>query len=118
MTPGGASGPLLGIDAVREFNLLRDDYGAGYGKKPGGQVSIVTQSGSNEWHGTVFEFLRNNALDAKKFLRCRYFGLASGLPVQSGESRAQPVRAAHVYRDTEFHRGRDGYLFVRSGANA
>src|SRR5262249_4805359 len=67
MTPGGASGQLLGIDAVREFNLLRDTYGAEYGKKPGGQVSIVTQSGTNQWHGSGFEFLRNSALDAPNF---------------------------------------------------
>ena len=52
MTPGGASGQLLGIDAVREFNILRDSYSAEYGKKPGGQVSIVTQSGTNQWHGS------------------------------------------------------------------
>ena len=71
MKPGGASGQLLGIDAVREFNILRDTYGAEYGKKPGGQVTIVTQSGTNQLHGSVFEFLRNNALDAPQFLRCR-----------------------------------------------
>ena len=53
--PGGASGELLGIDAIREFNLERDTYDAEYGKKPGGQVSIVTQSGTNQWHGAVFE---------------------------------------------------------------
>src|SRR6202040_1933515 len=58
MQPGGASGMLLGVDAVREFNVRRDSYGAEFGKRPGGQVVIVTQSGSNEWHGTAFEFLR------------------------------------------------------------
>lgn len=67
MTPGGASGQLLGVDAIREFNLERDTYGAEYGKKPGGQVSIVTQSGTNQWHGSVYEFLRNNALDAPNY---------------------------------------------------
>ena len=67
MTPGGASGQLLGVDAVREFNILRDSYGAEYGKKPGGQVIIVTQSGTNNWHGSVYEFLRNNALDARNY---------------------------------------------------
>ena len=46
MQPGGASGELLGVDAVREFNVLRDSYGAEYGKHPGGQVIIVTQSGA------------------------------------------------------------------------
>ena len=64
VTPGGASGELLGIDAVREFNLQTDTYGAEYGKRSGAQVQIVTQSGTNQLHGTLFEFLRNSALDA------------------------------------------------------
>ena len=67
MTPGGASGELLGVDAVREFNVLRDSYGAEYGKKPGGQVIIVTQSGTNQLHGSLYEFVRNNALDAPNY---------------------------------------------------
>ena len=67
MQPGGTSGMLLGVDAVREFNVQRDTYSAELGKHPGGQVIIVTQSGSNQWHGSVYEFLRNNALDAANF---------------------------------------------------
>jgi hypothetical protein len=63
VTPGGVSGYLLGIDAVREFNLLTDTYSAEYGKRAGGQVVIVTQSGTNAVHGSLFEFLRNSALD-------------------------------------------------------
>jgi len=66
-TPGGASGQLLGVDAVREFNVVTDTYGAEYGKRPGGQVSIVTASGTNALHGTVYEFLRNSDLDARNF---------------------------------------------------
>jgi hypothetical protein len=62
-TPGGVSGYMLGIDAIREFNVLTDTYGAQYGKRAGGQVLVVTQSGSNTLHGTLFEFLRNSALD-------------------------------------------------------
>jgi hypothetical protein len=65
--PGGVSGQLLGIDAVREFNVVSDTYGAEYGKRPGGQISIVTQSGSNRLHGSLFEFLRNDKLDAKNY---------------------------------------------------
>ena len=80
MTPGGASGQLLGIDAVREFNMLRDTYGAEYGKKPGGQISIVTQSGTNQWHGSTFEFLRNNALDAPNFFDA---GLGAAVSAES-----------------------------------
>jgi carboxypeptidase family protein len=67
ITPGGVSGQLLGIDAVREFNVLTDAYSAEYGKRAGAQVSVVTQSGSNQLHGSVFEFLRNSALDARNF---------------------------------------------------
>jgi hypothetical protein len=66
-TPGGTSGQLLGVDAVREFNVVTDTYGAEYGKRSGGQVSIVTASGSNALHGTIYEFLRNSALDARNF---------------------------------------------------
>ena len=66
-TPGGTSGELLGVDAVREFNVVTDTYGAEYGKRPGGQVSIVTASGTNDLHGTLYEFLRNSALDARNF---------------------------------------------------
>jgi Carboxypeptidase regulatory-like domain len=78
--PGGTSQQLLGVDAVREFNLLRDSYGAQYGKHPGGQVSIITQSGTNQWHGSVFEYLRNNALDAPNF-----FDVGSAPPFQRNQ---------------------------------
>lgn len=67
MQPAGTSGQLLGVDAVREFNVVKDTYGAEYGKRPGAQVSIVTDSGTNQLHGTVFEYLRNSALDARNF---------------------------------------------------
>ena len=66
-TPGGTSGQLLGVDAVREFNVVTDTYGAEYGKRPGAQVSIVTASGTNELHGTLYTFLRNSSLDARNF---------------------------------------------------
>jgi hypothetical protein len=67
VTPGGTSGQLLGVDAVREFNVVTDTYGASYGKRDGAQVSIVTTSGTNELHGSAFEFLRNSALDARNY---------------------------------------------------
>ncbi len=81
---------LLGVDAVREFNVQRDSYGAEFGKRPGGQVVIVTQSGTNQWHGTAFEFLRNNVLDAPNFFdqgdappfQRNQFGASMGGPVQ------------------------------------
>src|SRR5467141_3171775 len=94
MQPGGPSGMLLGVDAVREFNVQRDSYSAEFGKHPGGQVIIVTQSGSNQWHGAVFEFLRNNALDAPNFFdqgsappfQRNQFGASAGGPLRSDKT--------------------------------
>ena len=94
MQPGGASQQLLGVDAVREFNLLTDSYGAEYGKRPGAQVLIVTQSGTNQLHGSLYEFLRNNAFDSRNFfdggsvpgLERNQFGVALGGPIQRNKS--------------------------------
>lgn len=94
MQPGGASQQLLGVDAVREFNVLRDSYGPDYGKHPGGQVTIVTQSGSNDLHGSVYEFLRNNALDAPNYFdqgsvpafQRNQFGAALGGPLRNNKT--------------------------------
>src|SRR5271156_4045926 len=66
-TPGGVSGQLLGVDAVREFAVVKDTYGAEYGKRPGAQINIVTANGTNDFHGSAYEFLRNSALDARNF---------------------------------------------------
>ncbi|HTH53767.1 MAG TPA: carboxypeptidase-like regulatory domain-containing protein, partial [Edaphobacter sp.] len=71
VTPGGTSGQLLGIDAIREFNVVSDTYSAAYGKRDGAQVSIVTTSGTNKWHGDAYEFVRNSFFDARN-----YFDLA------------------------------------------
>src|SRR6267143_1265044 len=90
MQPGGTSGMLLGVDAVREFNVQRDSYSAELGKRPGGQIIIATRSGSNQFHGSAFEFLRNNALDAPNF-----FDQGSAPPFQRnqfGASLGGPIR--------------------------
>lgn len=90
MQPGGVSQELLGVDAVREFNVLRDTYGAEYGKRPGAQVLIVTQGGTNRLHGSVYEFLRNNVFDAGN-----YFDKGSAPPFQRnqfGGALGGPIR--------------------------
>jgi len=94
MQPGGTSQQLLGVDAVREFNLLADSYSAEYGKRPGAQVLIVTQSGTNQLHGSIYEFLRNNAFDARNFFdgasvpgfERNQFGGAIGAPVKKNKT--------------------------------
>jgi hypothetical protein len=98
ITPGGVSGDLLGVDAVREFNVLTDTYSAEYGKRSGAQVIAVTQSGTNEWHASLYEFLRNSALDAKNFeaqntippFRQNQFGGSSGGPLHWPFTRTRP----------------------------
>jgi len=94
MQPGGASQQLLGVDGVREFNVLRDSYDAEYGKRPGGQVIIATQSGTNQLHGSAYEFLRNNALDASNYFdqgdappfQRNQFGVSLGGPIRSNKT--------------------------------
>jgi hypothetical protein len=62
-------------DAIAEFRLLTSDYTAEYGRNGGGVISIVTKSGGNQFHGSLFEFLRNRDLDAND-----YFNKQQGLP--------------------------------------
>src|SRR5580658_2587375 len=96
LTPGGASGQLLGVDGVREFNVVADTYGAEYGKRPGAQVSVTTTSGSNALHGALYEFLRNSDLDARNFFdqasiapfERNEFGGALGGPIQTDKTFA------------------------------
>ena len=59
------------VDSVQEVQVVRNSYDAQFGKSGGGVVSVVTKSGSNEFHGTVFEFLRNSALDANSWANNR-----------------------------------------------
>src|SRR5437899_3644050 len=91
ITPEGASRQLLGVEAVREFNVLTATYSAEYGKRAGGQINIVTTSGTNQWHGSAFEYLRNSAFDARNFfdqtigappLKRNQFGGALGGPLK------------------------------------
>jgi hypothetical protein len=85
-------GQQLGVEAIREFALLQNNYGAQYGRASGGVVNAVTQSGTNSIHGTVFEFLRNDKMDARDYfldprlskapLKRNQFGAALGGPIR------------------------------------
>ncbi len=55
------------VDAIQEFNLEKTDYNAEFGGKSGGVINVVTRSGSNRFHGSLFEFLRNDAFDARNY---------------------------------------------------
>jgi hypothetical protein len=65
--PGSVLGGDLGVDAIQEFSALTSNYSAEYGKTSGGVVNAITRSGTNKFHGSAYEFLRNSALDARNF---------------------------------------------------
>jgi hypothetical protein len=67
----GTSIGVPDVDTVQEVQILTADYGAEYGRSAGGQVRIITKSGTRDFHGNAYEFLRNSALDANTFERNR-----------------------------------------------
>lgn len=66
-SPGSALGVNLGVDSVEQFTVLTSNYPAHVGRSSGGVVGPTTRSGTDNFHGDVFEFLRNSALDARNF---------------------------------------------------
>ena len=66
-SPGSAAGGLLGVETVREFQVLVNNYSAEYGRSTGGIVTAVTRSGTNTIKGTLFEFNRDSRFDSKTF---------------------------------------------------
>jgi outer membrane receptor protein involved in Fe transport len=65
--PGSVLGGNMGVDAIQEFSVLTSNYSAEYGKTSGGVVNAITRSGTDAFHGSAYEFLRNSALDARNF---------------------------------------------------
>jgi len=90
--PGNVIGAALGVDAIQEFSVLTGGFSAEYGKASGGVVNAITKSGTNAFHGDVYEFIRNSALDSRDYFarsgntpiaqfRRNQFGAAVGGPV-------------------------------------
>src|SRR2546423_8485942 len=87
--PGSALGVNLGVDAVEQFSVLTSNYPAQHGRSSGGIISASTRSGTSEFHGSVYEFFRTSALDARNFFdtkkppfRRNQFGGSLGGPIQ------------------------------------
>ena len=95
LLPDTAVGVNLGVDAIREFTVLTSNYSAAYGKRAGGIINLATRSGTNQIHGSAFEFLRNSDLDARNFFdpgggpppfRRNQFGGAVGGPIRKDQT--------------------------------
>ena len=61
----GGTNSLVSLDAMQEFRIQTSSFAPEFGRTPGGQISVVTRSGTNQFHGTAFEYFRNDVLDAK-----------------------------------------------------
>ena len=73
---GNETGTTLGVDGIQEYKIITDSFNAEYGMSMGGQVVLVSKGGTNQFHGTAFEFFRNSALDARNFFD--YTSLSGG----------------------------------------
>ena len=91
VTPVSVMNQLLGVDAIREFSVLTNNFGAQYGRALGGVINAVTRSGANEWHGGAFEFLRSSGLDAKNFFDRQELPIPPFKRNQFGGSLGGPV---------------------------
>ena len=91
--PGSVLGGDLGVDAVQEFSVITSNVSAEYGRTSGGVINAITRAGTNQFHGSAYEFLRNDALDATNFFenlnglkkgsfRQNQFGVSAGGPIR------------------------------------
>ena len=107
----GASA-IPSVEGIQEFRVQTNSYLAEYGRSGGGQVTMVTKSGSNDYHGSAFEFLRNSAMDAKNFFLNRTGGRkASFQQHQYGASVGGPI-----IKDRTFFFGLYERRLVKSGS--
>ena len=88
----GTTSSLASVDAVQEFAIQTSTYAPEFGRQPGGQISLITKSGTNDYHGSVFDYIRNDVFDANNFfdnangfekqaLRQNDFGVTLGGPL-------------------------------------
>src|SRR6201997_897945 len=95
--PGSVLGGNLGVDAIQEFSVLTSNYSAEYGKTSGGVVNAITRSGTNGFHGSAYEFLRNSALDARNFFEDPTVRKAPFKRNQFGGAIGGPIIKNHTF---------------------
>jgi hypothetical protein len=96
----GTTQALVSVDALQEFRVESSTYSAEYGRNPGGQISMVTRSGTNDWHGNVFDYFRNEALDANSWFNDNTVPITRKPPERQndfGGTLGGPIRIPHFY---------------------
>ncbi|HEX4232656.1 MAG TPA: carboxypeptidase regulatory-like domain-containing protein [Bryobacteraceae bacterium] len=98
----GTSQSLLPVDALQEFRVMSSSYSAEYGRDPGGQFSLTSRSGTNAYHGSVFDYLRNNFFDANNWFDDYYRVPEPALRQNDfGGTLGGPVRIPKLYNGTD-----------------
>ena len=98
LSAAGGTNSLVSVDAMQEFQVQTSTFAPEFGRSPGGQISIVTRSGTNAFHGTLFNYFRNDKMDAND-----WFAKRDGLPRAPvrqndfGGVVGGPVRLPHLY---------------------
>ncbi|MGI9165922.1 MAG: carboxypeptidase regulatory-like domain-containing protein [Pyrinomonadaceae bacterium] len=98
------------VDAIREFEIATSTYDAAFGRNPGAQVNVVLKSGTNQFHGSLYEFHRNAALDARNFFAPANETAPKYIRNQFGFSFGGPIRKDRTFffADYEGTRAREG----------
>ena len=98
------------VDAIREFEMLTSTYDASFGRNPGAQVNVILNSGSNDFHGSAFEFHRNAALDARNFFAPASEPKPKYIRNQFGGALGGPIKhdRTFFFADYEGTRSREG----------
>jgi hypothetical protein len=102
--PGSVAGVDLGVDAIDEFSVLTSTYPAEYGRSSGGVINAITRTGTNQFHGSVYEFARNDALDTKNYFDVN--GKPSFSRNQFGGSAGGPIRRDRTFIFGDFEGSR------------
>lgn len=94
----GTTQTMVPVDALQEFRIQSSTYSAEYGRSPGGQISLVTRSGTNIFHGSAYDYLRNNVFDANDWFNDHYGDPQPALRQNNfGGTFAGPIWISHLY---------------------
>ena len=103
----GTTQALVSVDALQEFRVEGSTYSAEFGRNPGGQFSMVTRSGTDEWHGSAFNYFRNDALDANNWFNDHTTPITRKSPEHQNDFGGSlggwiPTRYVHLGPDKTF----------------